>query len=95
MADGNYEILYWEPGTEGVKSTKLKVKNGKAQDTELRGTLFTIKNSTTTDRVYKVESLSYGDEGFVEVAASHVPLTPSGSLAVLDWGNNNFVIDTV
>ena len=93
LTDGLHSILYWEPGTEGIKSTQLEVKNGRAQDTALRGVLFTIKNQTTTDRVYKVESLSYGEDGFVDVAASYVPLTSTGSLAVLDWHNKNFVID--
>ena len=95
MSDGGHSILYWEPGTEGVKSARLVVKNGKAQDTDLRGTLFTVKNSTTTDRVYKVESLTYGEEGFVEVAASFVPLTKYGSLAVLQWSDSSFVVDTL
>ena len=32
-----------------------------------------------------MESISYTDEGLVEIAGSFVPLTSSGSLAVLDW----------
>lgn len=94
IADGEHSILYWEPGTEGVKEARLLVKDGKAQDTSLRGTLFTIKNSTTTDRTYKVESINYGEDGFVDVAASFVPLTAYGSLAVLDWNEGDFVSDS-
>ena len=36
------------------------------------------------DRVYKVEALTYAEDGLVELTGSHVPLTESGALAIMD-----------
>lgn len=91
--NGSYPILYWEPGTVGVQSATLTATNGRTSQTGLFGTVFTLNNTTTTNRVYKVETLSYAESGLVEVTASHVPLTDSGSLAVLDWNDSMFVTE--
>lgn len=87
-------IIYWEPGTVGVREATLHVANNRTTQAELFGTVFAIRNTTTVNRVYKVETLSYGEDGLVEVAASHVPLTGSGALAVLDWSDSAFVVET-
>jgi hypothetical protein len=91
VLNGSYAILYWEPGTVGVKSTTLEATNGRTTQTALFGKVFTINNTTTVNRVYKVETLSYGEDGLVEITASHVPLTSTGSLAILDWNDDMFV----
>jgi hypothetical protein len=93
MADGAYSILSWQPGTVGVSEDTLTVSNGKAVEAGLFGRVFTLRNSTTTSRVYKVESISYGEEGFVEVAGSYQPLTAAGALATLAWTDSDFVIE--
>jgi hypothetical protein len=93
MADGAYRVLTWQPGTVGVIENTLTVVSGKAQEGGLFGCVFTLLNSTTTSRVYKVESISYGQEGFVEIAGSYQPLTNAGSLAVLDWTDEHFVVE--
>ena len=93
VLNGNYPILYWEPGTTGVKSGRLNAVNNVCSDATLYGVVFTLQNSTTVDRVYKTESLTYAEDGLVEVAASYVPLTDSGSLKVLDWDQNDFIVD--
>ena len=56
--------------------------------------LFTLKNTVTSNRVYKVETISYAEDGLVEISGSHAPLTDSGSLAILDgWSGvlNHFM----
>mgnify|MGYP007131624647 CR=1 FL=1 len=75
----------------GVKKATLRVNGNQTKQGQLFGAVFTIRNSTTTDRVYKVESLSYAEDGLVEIAGSHVPLTSSGTLEVLNWTNNQFI----
>ena len=79
---GSEPIYYWLPGTTEVKEGTLNTSN---VDHALRGSLFTIRNNTTENRVYKVESIAYTEEGLVEIAGSFVPLTDTGSLAVLEW----------
>ena len=86
----NADIYYWRSGMEEVREAKLKVIEGKTQDSNLFNSVFTVKKTNRSDRVYKVESLSYGEEGLIEVAASHVPLTATGSLAILDWTASDF-----
>ena len=87
LSNGNYSVYYWTPGSTFVSSGTLQVLSGRTKD--LRGTIFTLKNSTTEDRIYKLESLSYAEDGLVEVTGSHVPLTSdtaqvSGALAIMD-----------
>ena len=51
--------------------------------------LFTLKNSVTSNRVYKLETISYSEDGLVEVSGSHAPLTSTGSLAILEGWNDD------
>jgi len=95
LLDGSYSILYWVPGTTEVQSGTLTATNGRTTQTVLFGTVFALNNTTTVNRLYKVETLSYGEDGLVDVAASYAPLTDRGTLAVLDWGDDEmFVIET-
>ena len=91
LADGSYSVYFWKPGTTVVNSTTLTVSNGEAVGASLRGTVFSIKNSTTEDRVYKVETLQYSEDGLVEISGSFVPLRDNGKFRVLDWDESNFV----
>ena len=90
LSNGSYSVYYWTPGSTVVSSGTLRISNGTASS--LRGTIFTLRNSTTEDRIYKLESLSYAEDGLVEVTGSHVPLTSTGALAIMD--NRGFVVET-
>ena len=82
VSNGN-SIYYWKPGEEGVKGpTPIIISDGLADDA-FRGCVFTIAQTNSSDRVYKVESLTFAEDGFVEVAGSYVPLTDDGYVAVL------------
>ena len=87
-------IYYWKPGDEevhGPEALKLVSGNGYTNiaDMAFRGCVFTVAQTDTSDRVYKLESLTYSEEGFVEVAGSYEPLTSTGGLAVLDWNDDD------
>ena len=84
------EIYYWKSGMDEVREAKLKVIDGKVDNSNLVNSVFTVKKKNTSDRVYKVESIVYGEEGLIEIAGSHVPLTESGSLAILNWNEDDF-----
>ena len=85
-------IYYWKPGDEEVHGpSNIVIQNGFV-DSAFRGCVFTVAQSNSSDRVYKLESLTYSEEGFVEVAGSYEPLTSTGGLAVLDWNEDDFVI---
>ena len=92
LTDGTYSIVYWEPGTEGLKNGSMTVSKGKVDDVGLHGTVFSLVTSQEQSRVYKLESLTYsGEDGLVEVSGSHMPLTSIGSLAILDWNPDDFI----
>ena len=65
----------------------------KAVQAKFFGGVFCIRNSTTTKRMYKIESLSYADDGLVEVSGSETPLSNTGKLRILEWGNGDFSIN--
>jgi len=76
---GSKDVYYWKPGTTEVGETTINFD----ASIGLRSVLFTLKNTTTSNRVYKVETISYSEDGLVEVSGSHVPITSTGSLAIL------------
>jgi hypothetical protein len=95
LSNGSYSIYYWTPGTTDVQSGTLRVSGNTASP---RGIIYTLRNSTTEDRIYKVESLTYAEDGLVELTGSHVPLVikgdsriPEGALAIMD--DRGFVVD--
>ena len=92
--DDEMEVYYWHPGTTAVKEGILKSQNGKASQASMRGVLFTRKNRKSEARIYKIESISFTDESFVEIACSYVPVDKSGQrMRVLDWRDEAFVIE--
>jgi len=93
LANGSYPIIYWKPGTTGVMESTMTVNGGICQETNLRGTVYTLANTTTSSRVYKVETLSIGDDGFIEIAASHEPVAQDLTMATLDWNDSKFIIE--
>ena len=85
----NVQIYHWKPGTDEVKTATLKVSNGKTDQSNLYGSVFTVKQTTESNRLYKIESLAYTDEGLVDVGASHAPLLDDGTLATINYDESN------
>ena len=94
LPDAEFEVYYWKPGFEGVRSGTLRIVDRVVPDVAMRGILFTRRRTESEARVYKIESIAYTDESFVEITASYTPLRrDSEKLQVLDWDDNNFVIE--
>ena len=94
ITDGTH-IYYWKPGDKEVKGGEnggepIVISDSGLAASEFRGCVFTKAETNKSDRVYKVESITYGEEGFVEIAGSHEPLNSIGSLATLDWQGEDF-----
>ena len=79
---GSHNVYVWKPGTENVQSTSINFDSSSSIAAHA-GKLFTVKNTTTENRIYKVESLSYAEDGLIEVAGSHAPVNASDQLTVL------------
>ena len=86
----NVNIYHWKPGTQEVKEAVLNVVNGKTTASNLYGSVFTVKQTTESNRLYKTESITYTDEGLIEVSASHAPLLSDGTLATIHYNDSDF-----
>ena len=93
IPDGT-RIYYWRPDFSIGNTTNEYIKTGEMRydeatgiaNNELRGCIFSVINQISTNRVYKVDTISIGEEGFVQITASHMPLTDTGALQIMqDW----------
>ena len=90
---GQIEAYVWSPGTlGGIEKKSFSVNASGTNTAGLKNKLFAQVDTTIEDRIYKIESLTYGEEGLIQIAASHVPLIKhptnpnhpdNGKLAVL------------
>ena len=87
---GSESVYYWEPGTEGIKP----VDNGTVTLSQVpNGSLFTVKNATTENKVYKCETISYAEDGLIEVSGSYAPTeATTGVLSVLQNWDTQFIV---
>ena len=82
------QIIFWKPGDSDVSEpTAIQIRNNLATS-RFRGCVFTVPDTSTTDRVYKVESITYAEDGLIEISGSHTPLTANKTLAILDYYND-------
>lgn len=86
----NVNIYHWKPGTQEVGEAILNVVNGRTTNANLYGSVFTVKQTTESNRLYKTESITYTDEGLIEVSASHAPLLSDGTLATINYNDQDF-----
>ena len=86
-------IYYWRPGFDGVRQGVLQERDGVVLNTALHGCMFTRKITTSEARIYKVESIAYSEESFVEITASYVPVSKEGKMRLLEWDDSSFVIE--
>ena len=85
---GSINAYVWSPGAlGGITTAQFSVNSAGINSAGLKNKLFAQVDTTEEDRVYKVESITYGEEGLIQIAASHVPLTDDNKLAVLEHSN--------
>ena len=92
LADGIYTVLFWDGTTTDVEQIQLQIANGK---TSKSNGVFCIKNSTTDAQTYKTQSISFDQDGNIEVEATYFPTDSTGtSLLTQGWNqSNNWVIE--
>ena len=71
------------------RESTLTASNGLASS-QFRNSVFTIQQTNAADRIYKIESITYTDEGFVQLTGTHQPLDTDGKLKVLKYDDNIF-----
>jgi hypothetical protein len=94
LQDGTFTVLYWRPGETEVREGTLTMSNGKTANTALFNVVFTLLLTTSEKRVYKIESLAIGEDGFVDVTATHQPLASNGGLATIQFDPSQFKVDS-
>ena len=86
---GNKNFYWWNPDQSTVQENTENFSN--PLPSQYRGSLFTIKESESSDQCYKVESITFGEDGLVELSGSYAELTSDGKLAMLQgWGSSFF-----
>ena len=91
LADGSYVVVYWDGTT--YSETSIKIANGRSD--KARGSVFCVSDNLFQTQTYKVQSLSFNEEGNIDVEAIHWPTDAQGnSDLVADWDNSsNWVIE--
>ena len=91
IADGTYSVLLWNGEGNVIQEIPLTITNGKCTQ---RSAVFCIKNSISNVQSYKTQSLSFDEDGNIEVVATYYPTAGSGySQMVAEFGDSNFVIE--
>jgi len=91
--DGTFSFYYWRPGETEIREGTTPVTNGQVLDEHYWGVVFAVITQSTTARVYQVEALSIGEDGFVHITGTHQPLTASGCLEVIQFTYDSFEVD--
>ncbi len=91
-------IYYWKPGTEGVKTGRFKYEKSGGQNTTLaaeflRGCLFATYSTTTSEFIYKCESISHAEDGFIELTGVYQPIHSDGTSKLLDWDDTDWIVE--
>jgi len=92
--------FYWWNTTESVVQEDSYNFSNWTSDSKLpakyKNSLFTIKEEKASDQCYKVESITFGEDGLIELSGSYSPLTSDGRLAILDGWNDGsrFIVES-
>ena len=91
IVDGTYDVLLWDGKTQAIQETSINIINGKSSPT---GSVFCLRNTASDVQTYKTQSLSFDEEGNIDVVATFFPTdAASNSLMVNQFSDSNFVIE--
>ena len=93
LADGNYNIVTWDGTNSQVVEANINISGGKADGSF--GAVFCVANSIQSTETYKVQSLSFDEDGNLDVEAIHWPTNAVGVSNITDGWNvdGNWVIE--
>ncbi len=84
---GSKIFYYWNPSEEVVKEGSANFSSSNGLPNPYRGSLFTIKESEASDQCYKVESITFGDDGLIELSGSYAELDGSKLAMLQKWND--------
>ena len=94
---GSQNIYWWNSTKEAVEYQAGVDFDSASALAAYAGSLFTIVENEASDQCYRVESLTFGEDSLIEIAASNVELVGDNKLAILqEWnladdGSHRFV----
>ena len=81
LADGNYSVLLWDGVSTNIRETTMLVQGGK---TSFSNSVFCINSGSTNVQTYKTQSLSFDEDGNIEVEAIHFPTNSNDESLIVD-----------
>lgn len=77
LADGNYDVYYWERQNTAINEGVLTIKDGKS--TGLFNAVFSLKaGSNSSSQIYQIEALDVDQDGIVTIKASNYAVNSNG-----------------
>ena len=92
MAAGTYTVYFWRSSMTQVEQRSMVISADGKTTPEFANGVFTQYSTTTSNRLYKAELISYDEEGMVEITGSHVPLTSDGKIVYLNLDASLFEV---
>lgn len=84
LSNGKYLCLVWAGSGTKIEEKELEFKDGKC--ITANSLIFCVKDSVVQTQTYKIQSLSFNEEGNVELTATISPTDENGfSLISKDW----------
>ena len=92
LPDGTYDVLLWDGTTNSIREESMVVSSGA---TTFRNAVFCLRNTVSNTQTYKTQSLSYNEDGNIDVEATIYPTNANGlSLLADGWDvSANWVIE--
>lgn len=91
LNDGTYSVLLWDGKTDAIQETTITVSDGKSSPVS---SVFCLRNSISDVQTYKTQSLSFDEDGNIDVVATYFPTDAAGnSLMVNLFDDANFEIE--
>lgn len=84
LTDGVYNVILWRGLGDALEEVAITVVDGKVSG--YSNCVFCIADSVQTTQTFKLQVISYDEDGNLEITASYYPLDENGySLLVEDW----------
>ena len=93
LADGSYPVLLWDGDTNAIQEVDMVVSAGRSQ--AHLGSVFCLRDAALSSQTYKVQMLSFDEDGNIEVEATHFPTDEDGFCELTKGWNadNNWQIE--
>ncbi len=86
LVDGSYSVLLWDGASPSITETTMLVQDGR---TSFSNSVFCINSGSTNVQTYKTQSLSFDEDGNIEVEAIHFPTDSNDQSLIVDGFDND------